>query len=306
MGKAVEAVNLPTASTVPPPPVAQRVPQPQVAKPIQSQSQTLPGLSQSQSQSDQQQQQSMAPPVIPPEPVRVAQTLPYDEPKPQAKLVKPIRYAFRDRLTNISQGMLFVPVIVAIALVPFMVISQNTEWAMLQKLFLLAVLLGWSMLIVGSQTQYRAADSWGYRMCLALLGVGVGAVAFWLDGWPLPNLVTDPGSVPVDERYVLGQVQVPKESAQVAMQYLIYFATVLGIGRWWRAVARDRKERFSMLPLLAAAFWGIVFCFIWPWSSGSVWLGVVPLILAVIAVQVVSPWSAPPPPAPRKLRYRAD
>ena len=301
MARAVEAVSLPTAVPLPPPPMAKPIP----AATMQTQTQTQSGQQQSHSGGQQQQQNGLpqaTPPFVQVEAPRVAQPIPQ---LAVTKVANPVGVAWRDRLTDISQGMLFLPLIAVIALIPFAVIAKNTEWATTQKLFLLTVLLGWSMLIVGSQTRYRAVDSWFRRMWLAILGLGVGAVAFWLDGWPMPSLVSDPSSVPTDELFILGQVQMSKASATIGMQYLIYFATVMGIGRWWRAVARDRKERFSMLPLLAAAFWGFVFSFVWPWSSGSVWLGVVPLILATVTVQLVSPWSPPPPPAPRKLRYRA-
>ena len=70
--------------------------------------------------------------------------------------------------------------------------------------------------------------------------------------------------------------------------------------------ARDRKERFSLFGPIAAAFWGGVLMFLWPKEATDQWpTGFVPLVLAAVAVQWVSPWAPPPPPAPRRLRWKA-
>jgi hypothetical protein len=70
--------------------------------------------------------------------------------------------------------------------------------------------------------------------------------------------------------------------------------------------ARDRKDRFSLLGPIAAAFWGGVLLFLWPGTGTSAWAdGLIPLVLAAVVVQWVSPWAPPPPPAPRRLRWKS-
>ena len=135
------------------------------------------------------------------------------------------------------------------------------------------------------------------------LGALVGALAFWLDGWNVPHAPSEGASS--GETYLFGTVQVPPDSLSAGLKYLLYFAGVMGAGRWWKAAARDRKDRFTLLPPIAAAFWGAVLVFLWPWQSGSpVVGGIVPLVLATVAVQASSAWNPPPPPAPKRLRFR--
>jgi hypothetical protein len=55
---------------------------------------------------------------------------------------------------------------------------------------------------------------------------------------------------------------------------------------------RRRKERFRFLPVVVAGFWGGALLFLWPWESASAALGVAPLVIAAVCVQVVSPWSS--------------
>ena len=76
--------------------------------------------------------------------------------------------------------------------------------------------------------------------------------------------------------------------------------------RWWRAAARDRKERFGLYPVIAAGACGGALVFLWPWAAGSpVPGGIVPLVTAAVAVQFASPWQPPPPAPSKKLRWRA-
>jgi hypothetical protein len=114
----------------------------------------------------------------------------------------------------------------------------------------------------------------------------VGALAFWLDGWSVPTSSHD-------------------ESFPRAIRYLLYFGGVLAAGRWWKATARDRKERFSLFPVLAAGFWSTVLLFLWPWTTGTAANGILPLVVAVISVQAVSPWTQSVTlTQPKKLRLR--
>ena len=57
--------------------------------------------------------------------------------------------------------------------------------------------------------------------------------------------------------------------------------------------------------VIAAGFWSAVLLFLWPWESGPAVGGILPLVVASIAVQAVSPWTPPAPAVqPKKLRLR--
>jgi hypothetical protein len=85
---------------------------------------------------------------------------------------------------------------------------------------------------------------------------------------------------------------------------LFYFGVTAAACKWWALTDRRRKERFRFLPVVAAGFWGGVFLFLWPWEAASAALGIAPLVIATVAVQVASPWTPPPPPA--RPVYRAE
>ena len=44
--------------------------------------------------------------------------------------------------------------------------------------------------------------------------------------------------------------------------------------------------------VVVAGFWGGSMLFLWPWESASAALGVAPLVIAAVCVQVVSPWAS--------------
>jgi eukaryotic-like serine/threonine-protein kinase len=89
------------------------------------------------------------------------------------------------------------------------------------------------------------------------------------------------------------------------VRYVLYFGGVLAAGRWWRATARDRKERFSLFPVFAGLFWSSLLLFLWPWQTGTAAGGIIPVVVAVVAAQAVSPWTPPVAASqPKKLRLR--
>jgi hypothetical protein len=251
------------------------------------------------------------PPPAPPPPVEPAPAAPV-VPLPVATAAPPPRSAtpilprakpitgpaLRDRLTDLSAAMTTAPLIAALALVPYAVISHTADWPALGKLFLTTSLLSWAIILGSSGAKSRTLDTWSRRLRLGALGVLVGAFAFWLDGWTFSTQSEG-------EPLLFGTLHLTPEAFSVGLKYLLYFGGVLAAGRWWKATARDRKERFTFFAPIAAAFWGAVLIFLWPWSVGSpVPGGIVPLVLATVAVQAASPWVPPPPPLPKKLRFR--
>ena len=167
----------------------------------------------------------------------------------------------------------------------------------------MTVALAAAMIVGAGGSTFHSTDSWNRRFRLAALGLLVGALAFWVDGWKLPHL--SHGETNPDGTTLFGFLTFAPETLSVGIRYLLYFGLALGVGRWWRATARDRKERFSLFPPIAAAFWGAVLLFLWPWEAGSPLPGgIVPLVLATVAVQTASAWSPPPAALPKRLRYR--
>ena len=235
------------------------------------------------------------PPGLPPLPLPLA----------RAAAIPTAALAWRDRLSELTGSLAAVPLLALLLLVPYGLVAQVNDPMALGKVFLVTTALAWTVLLGSAGRSYRSADTWWPRLRFAGLGLAVGLLAFWLDGWALPTATT---GGPVTSRGVtlFGLATLDGESVPFAAKYLVYFAGVLGAGRWWRLGARDRRDRVSLMPLLAAGFWGFVFSFLWPTGNQHdvVEGAILPLVFAAGAVQAVSPWVPSVNPASKKLRLR--
>jgi len=237
---------------------------------------------------------AVVPPGLPPLPLPLA----------RAVTIPTAAFAWRDRLSELTGSLAAAPLLILLLLVPYGLIAQVTDPMALGKVFAVTTALAWAVLLGSAGRSYRSADTWWPRLRFAGLGLVIGLLAFWLDGWVLP---TASAGGPVTSRGVtlFGLATIDGESVPVAAKYLVYFAGVLGAGRWWRLGARDREDRVSLLPLFAAGFWGWVFSFLWPTGTEHVGVGaVLPLVFAAAAVQVASPWIPAVNTASKKLRLR--
>lgn len=243
--------------------------------------------------------------VIPPKSEVLPSALPVAQPLPVATPVPGVSQSSkRDRLVDLCGSLVRAPLYTVLGIVPYAVVTSTVDVSRLGDLFLLSVALSWAVLIGAAGSDARTSDSWGRRFRLGGLGLLVGALAFWLDGWHLPRPASPMAGS--GERYVFGLLQMDTETASAAWHYLLYFGGVLTAGRWWLMAAKDRKDRLGLFPLIAMGFWGGLLIFLWPWVAGTpVAGGIVPLVIAAFAVQLASPWVEPPPPPPRKLRWRA-
>jgi eukaryotic-like serine/threonine-protein kinase len=221
-----------------------------------------------------------------------AQPLPGPLPAKALPVVQPTPLTFskRDRLTELSSSLWLAPVLAAIGLVPYGVIAQITDFTVLGKMFAVTTLVSWALLLGAGGRSYRAADTWWARLRFAGLGLLVGLVAFWLDGSLLPKAALGP---PSSSRGItfFGLASLEGSSISSVAKYMLYFGGIFGLGRWWRTTARDRKERFSLWPPVAAGIWCWVLAFLWPNPITEVWAGVIiPFMIATIGVQLTSPY----------------
>jgi len=164
-------------------------------------------------------------------------------------------------------------------------------------LFFLTVATCWAVLIPAKVWAYRRGDSWMRRVTMMSIGLGIGLIALWLDGW-IPNLPTSDtasshGITPVSFSSDIGHIGLSN-----VFGYLGYFALAFFALRWWKLADRRRAHRFSLAPVLAACFWGFVLVLIWDP------MGTVVLTTAAAIIQLVSPWDQPPPPVARRVRLR--
>ena len=205
-------------------------------------------------------------------------------PLPQARQV-----TWRQRVAGRMGAMLLAPMVAGLGLLPYAFLTTTPDWLVLVRLMLMSTVLAWVILLAAGQSSVRSADTWHRRLNYGVWGLLVGLLAFWLDGWTFP---TKANPSPLD--FI------------VLAKYSLYFGGMLAMGRWWRAVARDRKERISLYPLVASAFCPLVLIFLWPpIESKNILHAVLPMVAAVLGVQAASPWT----PfvnrlAPKKLKLR--
>jgi hypothetical protein len=207
-------------------------------------------------------------------------------------LTTPLTQAYRDRLTGLAGSVAAAPVVAALCTAPWALFATSEPWSLLGRVFVLATALSWAVLVVARPPRGEAPTGWGRRLHLLLAGLAVGAVAFWLDGWAVPRGAT--GADTGRELVVAGWGRVSPETFSTLMRFLFYFGLTTAATRWWKMADPGRKERFRFFPVVVAGFWAGAFLFLWPWESSPAAVGVAPVVIAAVCVQVASPWAGPP------------
>jgi eukaryotic-like serine/threonine-protein kinase len=211
--------------------------------------------------------------------------------KPSAPPAGPLTQTARDRFTELAGGFALTPVVTAACTAPWALFQTSVQWSLLARVFLLSTVLAWAVMLIGRLPKRKEQNPWGRRGIQATVGLCVGVLALWLDGWALPTGAAN--ATGRDLVLVTGH-RVTSAMIPVVVQYLLYFALAVGAFRWWKATDWNRRERVRFIPLIAAGFWGTVFLFLWPNDSVPRMLGVSVLVIATVAAQVASPWAGPP------------
>ncbi len=223
-------------------------------------------------------------------------------PIPLARAVVPT--GSRHAAAAVVGSLLTVPVVIAAVATSGWLLLAGTEWPQLMRLIVTATAVAWAAVLAGVGVKAGERARWDRRALLALFGGGIGALVYWMDGWPTPRLTGGEPSGPV-ESYLFGLLHLPTGTFGVETGYLLYFALALMGPRWWRATATNRDGRFALQPPVEAAAWGTVLLVAWPWSAGSPWHALAALALAAATIQLVSPWVptvAALPPRKKRLK----
>src|SRR5262249_21867981 len=160
-------------------------------------------------------------------------------------------------------------------------VSSPEDLAEIGTAFFLTVVSTWSVLVPAKIWPMGGEDSGSRRALQMLLGLGIGLAALWLDygsevlpgrfSWAVPS----PSAIaPLGEGLKL----------PVAAGSLGYFGLAFFAMRWWKLADRYRASRFSLGPVLGAAFWAAVLIGLAPVKEMAV-----SVVLTAIIVQLVSP-----------------
>ncbi|GIW81074.1 MAG: hypothetical protein KatS3mg105_2881 [Gemmatales bacterium] len=234
--------------------------------------------------------------AVPPSPAR---------PRPNARQVQEsILHALPAASLRVQVGELFG----SMALSVLLALLLCTLWARFAALngadaltrigsgFFLTVAACWAVLIPSKFWQRRRNDSAYRRLVMLFVGLLLGLLALWLDGW---SLVSWPKGRPFEFKNWSSPLLQTNEGFSNLAGYLSYFGLTFFSVRWWRMAERMRSSRVSLLPVMAASFWALILQLIWPDTRAAI-----ALILASLIVQIVSPWAPPPPRAARPMRLR--
>jgi hypothetical protein len=223
-------------------------------------------------------------------------------PRPRPAGAEPLTalpaYSHRALLSELC-GSLALAALFAVLAVPLWCTLTNThDGGRAGSFFFLTVACSWAVMAPAKWWTERRGDPWARRTALLGLGALVGVAALWLDGWA-PALPAN-GLGASSSGGALGAVVAKDVAAEGGV--VAYYAFGLFALRWWRLADRRRPLRFSVAPLIAAAFWGLVLQPVLGWGTGKVGPGA--LIAAAAVVQLVSPWQRTTTTPVRRLRLR--
>jgi hypothetical protein len=246
--------------------------------------------------------------VPPPPPKPSVQTVdvPVALPAPQLSV--------RERVLELSSSLVMATVLAALFTVLWAALLRSNDVKESGICFFLTLTASWAVLVPAKCWTTRADDSWGRRVVLLCLGLTIGVLALWLDGYQFPEVLTaraedaaaagglEDGAVAPAPAHWLAPMFRSSHGFPVAACYLSYFGLAFFVLRWWKMTDRRRSQRFSLFAVLAVGFWAYVLLFLWPWPVAP--HGVVALVMASVIVQLASPWEQPPPSRARRVRLR--
>lgn len=204
----------------------------------------------------------------------------------------PIPQVVRPRLSELAGSFAVAPLIAALCTAPWVFFTSNESWSLLGRVFILSTALTWGALLIARPLP-DPKRTWGRRFHMLLVGIAVGVLAFWLDGWAVPR-----GGTPNDstkDLVIANYARLSPETFSIAMRYLFFFGLATAATRWWAMTDPRRKERFRLLPIVTSGIWSAALLFLWPWEAAPAALAFAPFVIAAVCVQVTSPWNAPAP-----------
>jgi hypothetical protein len=215
------------------------------------------------------------------------------KPEP-APVVEPVR-SFRVQAAELCGSLAMAAVLALVAAFLMTAVSHGKigENAFGQ-VFFLTVGACWSVLVPAKFWSSRPGDSGTRRVVMMFFGILLGFAALWLDGWKPQRLFAEL-SGNIDASPSLDGL--PRGTLA---GYLSYFALAFFALRWWKLADRRRSHRFSLAPIVCAAFWGVLLLLVWE----DLLRGTLVLTSTAAIVQLVSPWQQPPPPVARRMRLR--
>ena len=154
------------------------------------------------------------------------------------------------------------------------------------------MLASWGLIVPSKLWEGRSGDSFTRRLCLGSVGLGVGFLAAMLPKYLLIGNDALFRGAQHSDPYVLGRVAVSDGSGFPTIAcFMIFFAALFSVRRWWWQVDSFRTSRFRVSSALFTLLVGVVITgvlqqFSFPDSLGATWA------LAISAVvQLSAGWT---------------
>ncbi len=193
-------------------------------------------------------------------------------------------------------------------------LTTNLLKDMSQAVYFAAITMmaAWGLILPSKIWEGRAGDNMMRRLTLASVGLGVGYIAAVLPRYLLIENDALFHGVRVGRPVMLGRLTISDGSGLPTVAcFMIFFAALFGIRRWWWQVDSFRKARFRVSSALLTLLVGVVVSgmlqeFAFPDALGATWA------LAISAVvQLSAGWTPPEsrqlapakaPAAPQRIR----
>ncbi len=161
----------------------------------------------------------------------------------------------RDRLSDLTGAMTKAPLVAAIVIIPWAAIAGHLDDLMLLgKSFLVTLAIAWAAILTVGGSSAGTPFVWNKRLRMAVCGIMIGILAFWLDGWPGPEFGSDDAEASLTETYLFHTLRMSPSSVNVLGHYVLYYGVAVGLIGWWKMASRDRKESFSLWYVWTAVF----------------------------------------------------
>lgn len=158
---------------------------------------------------------------------------------PKENAPAPPTHTTRDRLTELAGGFALTPLVAAACTAPWAVFQGSVPWTLLGRVFLLSTVLAWAVMVIGRLPKRSEHNPWGRRAIQLVVGLCVGGLAVWLDGWALP---TGTATASTRDIVLFTNHRIGPDTLTTAMKYLIYFGVTVAVFRWWTATDRKRAS----------------------------------------------------------------
>lgn len=166
--------------------------------------------------------------------------------------------------------------------------SKTIEPGQFAWLLLVSTLGSWMVLIPSKFWEGHDGDTTLRRLTLAVLGLGLGSVAWIIKDFLLVPLTSDWNlGRAVTEGYMGARLHDVVDGSLTLVAHIGYFAFLMLLIRWWKQADPLRPSRLRLWPTIVAIFWGWLLYFFWPFPQP--WGTMVAASMA-IAVQVSASW----------------